>query len=49
MSRPESPPRDDEHERLESEIALLDQQIENLQEIENVLENAIVRDAQAET
>jgi hypothetical protein len=41
MSKPE-PTNDDQREQLEAEIAQLDQLLENLREIENALENAII-------
>jgi hypothetical protein len=41
MSKPE-PTNDDQREQLEAEIAELDQLLENLREIENALENAII-------
>jgi len=45
------PRNDDERERLglETEIEVLDRQLEDLRETEAILENAIVRDAREES
>jgi len=43
------PRNDDERERLEAEIEVLDRQLDNLRETEAILESAIVRDAREES